>query len=166
MSNYDLSIHYDLMLKFAFKSLDGSRTSWAEDIARDSLYKAQKSIDSFVPEMAKIETWLVAIVKNTANDYLRKKANQEVRRDVFYGSELYAEPEEFELGLNLDKYLNLLSDNERAVITMRFFKGMRAKDIAPIVGIKVNSIPMIAKRALAKLRKAMEKDGYGRDCFF
>jgi RNA polymerase sigma-70 factor, ECF subfamily len=53
--------------------------------------------------------------------------------------------------------LRLIEDEDREVITMRFFEGFRVKDIAQHIGKSENATSVMLHRALKKLRSLIEK---------
>lgn len=55
----------------------------------------------------------------------------------------------------LTTYLNRLSDTERYILELYYFKGMTYKEISQISHKPLSTVAYIAKRGIAKLRKAM-----------
>lgn len=58
----------------------------------------------------------------------------------------------------LDKAIESLTKNERSVILFDFMGELKTNEIAMILGININTVYIIRKRALNKLRKYLKME--------
>lgn len=125
----------------------------AEDVAQDTFLRAYRSLRQFRGD-AKFFTWLYRIAVNSAKDFLRHKAEQEV---VFSEVELFdgaAWPSSDAVdwdtpdGILMSKQiavevyaaLTALPVDIRAAILLREMEGMSYKDIALALGCPVGTV--------------------------
>lgn len=127
----------------------------ALDIVQESVLKALKSANS-LKNADYIKTWYYKILTRTAIDYIRKNSRY-VTLDADYNSETNGKCDDYE-NIDLKRALNLLTYDQRVVITLRFFEDMKIKDIAEIVGENINTIKSRLYKALEILRINIEEN--------
>lgn len=155
--------HLKLVYNFAYRLTGNAQSS--EDISQETFIKIWKNIKKYDPNQ-EFKTWLLAIAKNTAIDWMRK------RKDfVFSGFEtaegknfimdfladpaplpdklaLQAEDRKF-IGELLDK----LSPADREVISLRYNDSLTFEKIGRILGRPLNTVKSRHRRALLFLKK-------------
>jgi RNA polymerase sigma factor (sigma-70 family) len=143
----------------------------AEDHLNEVLIRALISIESYNPDMASMDTWIVSITKN----YLRNVIRDEKRRVelVFCDDnalDLYEAPEPEEAANapdevieeeapsigKLRKALTFLSARDRAILFYRT-EGMSYESIAGFLKMKPGSAMTAFSRAAAKIRGMFNK---------
>ncbi|MDB5238866.1 MAG: polymerase sigma factor, sigma-70 family [Candidatus Parcubacteria bacterium] len=137
----------------------------AEDIVQDTFFKAWKYLKRFTAGKA-FRPWLYAIARNTALDYLKKRRSSsfsELHNDDtdsdFADSLEDAEPlapemfEKAELVAELDKSMEGLPPDYKAVLRMHYHDGMTFNEISEILGKPMNTVKSWHRRALQKVRK-------------
>ena len=158
--------HYNYLRKIARQHLFDANTDWAEDIVQDTFVKAYKNIEKYSSDKGKLQTWLTTITINLCRDFNRKKVNLERKYDDLNSFQHLVDSTESEMIFDFSNYTDVLSSKELKVIEMRYFLKMSAKEMEPLLGVKANSVPMISKRALEKLRMNFLSRGMNLDSFY
>ncbi len=87
---------------------------------------------------------------NGARSELRKRA---VRRRLG----LAPEPPAADSGDYLLDALQSLSERQRTVLVLKFYEGMKEKEIAEAMGVRLGTVKSATSRGLAELRKVIER---------
>lgn len=162
--------HSDRAYKIAYKFVKNPED--ASDIVQDTFLKVHRNIKEFKKlENEQIISMIVIYTQNTSLDLLRKKYRKNnvvslTRPDNDEeegGNEEYEipdngrTPEETvinrDLSERLEKYVNMLPEPQREVIMLKFYHGMKEKEIATILNIKESTVSSRVSRAKANLRK-------------
>lgn len=137
----------------------------AEDIAQEVFLRAWRNIKKFDRKKS-FKTWIFAIAKNAAIDFLKKKKDVPFREfENEEGDNFLAEtiedpaplPDEiFERG-NLAQILNsaleAVSPKYRAVLILHYNDYFTFREIAEVLGESLNTVKSRHRRALVELRK-------------
>lgn len=128
----------------------------AEDIVSDIFLKIYEKYPTFDGSRASVSTWIYTITRNTVIDYFRAhRICAELPDDL---------PDEggVDDGLlrqeslrALGEALKRLDDRSRALIVLRYYKGMSLKDTAARLGVSYAYVKVLHKEALRLLRKHM-----------
>src|SRR4030042_2912213 len=138
----------------------------AEDIAQDVFLKVWKNIQRF-DQNRNFKTWIFAIAKNTALDYLRKK--RELPFSIFTNDEGNNKLEEIkdeeklpdeileqsDLVEKLDEILQKLPPHYRAILVLHYKEDLTLHEVAEILDEPYNTIKSRHQRGLAQFRKAI-----------
>ena len=107
------------------------------------------------------KTWLYAIGKNAARDYMRSLAVRgagEKRAGMYASTEdVYIDAEEKRA---LYRAMEQLKPDLRQVIWLCYFEEMSYEETAQIIGKSKSAVCYMLTRAKEKLRVIMEKEGY------
>lgn len=127
----------------------------AEDFTHDIFLKLIVKIGTF-KETSKFSTWLYSITYNYCMDQIRvTKKNQEVALDGDY--ELADDYEDEDLvqmqGSQLNKSLEKIPSDEKALILMKYQDDFSIKEIADTLKITESAVKMRLLRSKEKLRK-------------
>lgn len=142
----------------------------ASDIVQDTFMKIYRNIDAFRGlEREQIISMVVIYTRNTSLDLLRKKSRQngavspnrtdgeEGNNEEYELPDNNGNPEETviskDISERLGKYVNMLPDPQREVIMLKFYHGMKEKEIAKILNISESTVSSRISRATAKLRE-------------
>ena len=137
----------------------------AEELAGDVFVKAMQRWDSYDAGRS-LEGWLIAIAKNTVTDYLRKTMRRKFApMDAIAGMiSRDKRPDEVvvinENNRALMVGLSRLRDKERQILSMKFATELKHEEIGQLLGISTSQVGVVVHRAMGKLRKFMEEDGY------
>lgn len=140
----------------------------AEDIAQDTLAKAFRSL----PELRNpgcFAAWTFRIAGNLTSDFLRRRRGTvsldtlvaegrvpEAPRD---GLEVQQDLEQEELFEHVLEAVARLPERYRLAITLRYFLGMSARDIARQLGEPEGTIRNRVFRAIARLKRELDFTG-------
>lgn len=127
----------------------------ALDIVQESILKAFKSAHT-LKNTNHIKTWYYKVLTSTAIDYIRKNS-----KVIPISDQLIVDNEgkwdNYE-DIDLKKALDLLTYDQRMVITLRYFEDMKIKDIAEITNENINTIKSRLYKALEILRINIKED--------
>lgn len=105
------------------------------------------------------EAWIFRIAHNTFIDYTRKKKDVPVgeERVLVDRSDATWQPEERALSKEareeIQRTMEQLSPDQRDVLMLRYFGDLKHSQVSEVIGKSETAIKVIAKRALAKLRR-------------
>ncbi len=150
----------------------------ADDITQETFLKAWKHIKSFKTGK-KFTTWLFTIARNSALDHIKKRKAFSFSEMDYFGSDSrtssssdgdktsFAEtikdpeplsPEIFEkkeLSLELNKAMETLHPDWRAVLIMHYTDEMTFEEIATVLTRPMNTVKSWHRRALQKVRETI-----------
>lgn len=136
---------YEPMVRVAFL-LVGSRAE-AEDVVQDSFARVELRWN----RLENPAGYLHRCVVNRSHDTLRRRRLEQrfgrLRRDET--SELQAD----ELG----DALAALPPKRRAAVVLRYYAGLREREIAEVLGVRPGTVKSMLHRALAQLRQEIER---------
>ena len=127
----------------------------AEDIVQNGAYKALRNSKTLRnPEYAK--TWIYRIMLNEtfsffrqpkaeSYEYIRKEKDMEVDS-----------VEDIYMDIDLQKALDSLPEQDKAIVVMKFFEDKKLEEIADILNENVNTIKSRLYRSMKKLRIRLE----------
>jgi RNA polymerase sigma-70 factor (ECF subfamily) len=143
----------------------------AEDVSQEIFLKVFRSFSTF-KRNAKLSSWLYRIAYNTSIDHLRRKAITpeavddevlDVASAGFSESPASLDPartaEAHLLSAKIDKALQKVSSQERAVFLMRHYNGLKLDEVAEIMKISVGSVKSYLFRCIQKLRQELAIPG-------
>jgi len=123
----------------------------AEDVIQDSFIKIWKNASQYNSKKARLFTWLLSIVRNTAIDQIRKKNNRQTKHQNSsnghsYITQMY--PEHMDVK---DKVSNM-EGKYRDVIELLFFGGLTQKEASDRLNIPLGTVKTRLKIGLRHLR--------------
>ena len=143
---------YSSVYNYAYyRTLDSTA---AEDITAEAFLRAARFFESFDPERAKFATWVKSIANNCLADYYRKHRPTTEIDEVLENTVLMTE-DTTETILDEDlvtQLLELLDDEERQLVYMKYYEGMRNAEIAQEIGMNQSTVSTKLSRAMAKMR--------------
>ena len=134
----------------------------AEDLTQQVFLKAWQAIDRYKKTASPFLAWLMTISHNLVVDFYRTRKDK-----ADYDVELVADnsassPERVTEARfdqqQLRKAILQLPGDQQKVIMLRFIEGFEFKEIAPLLGKSEGAIRVILHRALAALRRILEKE--------
>ncbi|MCR5432637.1 MAG: sigma-70 family RNA polymerase sigma factor [Lachnospiraceae bacterium] len=134
-----------------------------EDLVSDVFFRAMENYGRFNPEKASIKTWICTIARNRLIDYYRSGAR--TRNVLMANEDMKDFPVEDEYNVEKDdinreahRILALLSNEERELISMRFFMEMKNTEIAEKLGISSKAVCERYRRLLKKCETLTDKN--------
>jgi len=140
----------------------------ASDIVQETFIKVWKNFMRFDPKKASLKTWILAIARNTAIDFLKKKKNilfseltieletefaETIPDSELLPDEALARLEDASL---LQKLLGELSPEYRATLVLHYQEEMTFEEIGKVLGKPLNTVKSYHRRALIGLRKMVK----------
>jgi len=136
----------------------------AEDLVSDIFTRALDKIETFKwREGATFSSWIFRIAHNTLTDHYRTKQKRsyvniddlpEIEADEILADENYDRRQLFK---KLYQMIQELPERQAEIITMRFFTGMKNKEIAKVLEIKEKSVASSLCRGLQVLHNKFNK---------
>ena len=131
-----------------------------EDIVSTVFLKIYQKIDSFDESKASLSTWIYTITRNTVIDYFREIKTHiefldEIEADTLSADSLVDD----ELLEDLADALETLSERERDLIILHYYKGYTLKRIAEMMDMSYINAKLIHTKALSMLRLNMRIAG-------
>ena len=157
--------YYHLMYKITLE-IDPKNP---EDIIQDTFVKLIPLIDKLreMDERA-LASYMVLTARSTALDWIRRQ--KAVQKNFYQGdtealladiednnsdpSPIFFTKMEYE---QLAKLMNQLASKERDLLMLKYFMGMDDMEIAPLLGIKKDSVRKMLERTRKKLLKIIQK---------
>lgn len=137
----------------------------AFDMAQESLIKIYRGIASFKGESS-LSSWVYRITVNTCMDGLRKRKNApisleySIEKGVPFEDVCTETPETQALSLeraeDIQRAINVLADNYKAVIVMRDIDGFSYEEISQMLKISVGTVKSRINRGRQKLRELLQ----------
>lgn len=139
--------------------------SVVEDLAQETFIKAWKNLHKFDQEKS-FKTWIFAIAKNTALDFLKKKKttpfsffeDEEGNNKLEDVSENRILPDEIlerkDIVREMEDKLAKIPEKYRVILTLHYKEDFTLSEIAEILGRPYNTIKAYHSRALLKLKEA------------
>jgi RNA polymerase sigma-70 factor, ECF subfamily len=143
----------------------------AQDVVQDAYLRALKYFDGFRgSEGADGRAWLLAIVRNTAFTWRRRRRME--TRTAEFDENLHSDavanvhPEAALLGTSaresLHQALDQLPAEFREVIVLRELQGLSYKEIGEVTGVPVGTVMSRLSRARSRLQQALYAEQEGR----
>jgi RNA polymerase sigma-70 factor (ECF subfamily) len=146
----------------------------AEDLTQDTFLKMFRALARYDPAM-RFSSWLFRIAHNTAIDYLRQRKlliATPVEDPDDESDPLQALPdlsaispersaERAELAEAVDRALDRVRPDYRAVLVLRYQEGLEYQDIADVLGAPLGTVKTFLHRARRDLAREMTAAGWG-----
>ena len=137
----------------------------AEDATQEALIKAYRALDRFRPG-APFRPWLLAIVTNEAKNRRRSAGRRaKLKLQVTAEGQVVSAPVSPEAAVvaaeqreELLAMVGGLSEDDRLVISYRYFLGLSEEETATTLGCARGTVKSRLSRAIARLRKAMHEE--------
>ena len=148
--------YLDAIYRYVYFRVNQEKTV-AEDISEAVFFKAWEHIGSFKENEGTLKAWLYMIAKNAITDHFRKNKNMVNLDDIVLPAVGNIEEKiEYNDQVNtLMLRLNLLTDDQKQVITMKYIEEMSNEEIARILDKNEEAIRALQHRGLQKLKKLL-----------
>ena len=134
----------------------------AEDLLQRIFLKVIEALPGYEPRGLPFAAWLFRIARNTVIDHERTRHEHASLDDVAQRSDERAGPEELaEVAFERDAIraaLELLTSEQRDVITYRFFAGLSPREIGELMDRREGAIRALQFRAIQTLRESLDRD--------
>ncbi|MGI6696441.1 MAG: sigma-70 family RNA polymerase sigma factor [Christensenellales bacterium] len=128
----------------------------AEDAVQDTFLKAYKRLHT-LKDADSEQAWLMRIAINTCKDYLRTAWLRRVDRriDIATLPEASHDPEMPDA--TVVEAVMALPRKYKDVVLLRYYQGMKIKDVADALGISMDAVKTRLRRANDTLRQKLER---------
>jgi RNA polymerase sigma-70 factor (ECF subfamily) len=142
-----------------------SNDQLAEDLYQQTWLSVLDHLDRFDPAGAGgagFKAWLYRIATNKANDHWRARVREKNAREQMQLMPEEPEPDasvpsdDAEQAVKLRAAIDRLPENQRQVLLMRYYSGLKFTDIADALGCPLNTALGRMHKAMNKLRELME----------
>ena len=128
----------------------------AEEITQEAFFKALKTKKTYEGRSSEF-TWLCAIAKNTAIDFMRKSAHtKELTEDVAFEDGVSKSLEDEETTLKIHQILHTMEEPYKEVFQLRIFGELPFAKIGQIFGKSENWARVTYHRARLKIQERMD----------
>ncbi len=155
-------IYFSKIFRYVSWRIGNNKES--EDIVSDIFIKALEKIDTFKPQKgATFSSWIFRIAHNTVVDHYRQNDKAkfvdiddlpEIESDEILPDENFERQELFK---KLFQMIQELPSRQGEIITMRFFTGLKNKEIAKALNIEEKSVSSALCRGLKTLHDNFNK---------
>ena len=151
IKNYEK--YYRMAYSYVFCEQD------AMDIVQEGAYRAILKSD-LLKQPEYVDTWICKIVINEALRFLKKNKLASVDMESLPEKGKEDEVEDIDLQRALEK----LDNQERAIVVLRYFEEEKLENIGKAMNLNVNTVKSRLYRAMDKLKKYIETGGaeYGK----
>ena len=128
----------------------------AEDLTSQTFTKALEKINSFNPEKGSLNSWLYAIARNAVIDHFRTYKKMQNVDDIFDLESPTDIPNEFDSRegfAEIRDALQKISPQQREIILLRVWDGMKFREIAEILEKSEAAVKMDFARGIKNLKK-------------
>ena len=133
----------------------------AEDMTQQAFIKAWEAIGRYKKTASPFLAWLIRISHNLVIDFYRSnKARTYLDFDLVDTSESSNPEHEVETKFDQQQVRRAIFElpgDQQQVVTMRFIEGFSYSEVAASLGKSEGAVRVILHRALARLRKILEK---------
>lgn len=141
-----------------------------EDIFQDTFVKAIVTLkQGRYTENGKFPAWIVRIAHNLIIDHFRQEKNENTVSNDQQNVDLlnninYCDKtiEDWmikeQIHADIRKLVDVLPDNQREVVIMRYYKNLSFKEIADLTGVSINTALGRMRYAIMNMRKLAEKN--------
>ena len=139
--------YYKDLYRFALCYL--KNTAKAEDAVSQAVLKAYEKLPNLRQDSA-FKSWLFQITANECRLQLRNETEVGLPEDYEPAAVEtdYEQPE-------IEELLDVLSDDERMIVTLSVFSGYRSTEISKMLTMRPGTVRSLKSRALGKLKQAL-----------
>lgn len=152
--------YMERIYRFVYFRVEDQQT--AEDITSQVFLKAWNNLDRFSFSRTPYLAWLYTIAHNAVIDHYRTRKVTTALDDVQLSQQDHAEAVENEIDQTSEmklvkEALQLLTDDQQKVLTLKFIEGMSNHEIASHLGKREGAIRALQMRGLQALAKQLEE---------
>lgn len=151
--------HHDKVVRYILARV--GNLAQAEDMASDVFAKAVEAFDNFQWRSVPVEAWIFRIAHNIVIDYYRKNSkSRNLPIEAAATKVGISTQDQVELNLEIKELavaLDVLTEQQRNILALRFGAGMSSEEVAQAMGKKAGAVRELQSSAVKKLRLAMDK---------
>ncbi|MDO5294934.1 MAG: sigma-70 family RNA polymerase sigma factor [bacterium] len=153
--------HYGWIVKTILYKKLSSHPMELEECMNDVFLNIWNHIGQFDPSKAKLETWIAAVTKYRAIDYLRKVANTPVHNDIEEldiedKREVFETVYEEENQIAFNGLLSCLKEEDKQMFYKLYYEDKSSDQVSEELGMKKSVLYNRIMRGKKRLRRALE----------
>lgn len=153
--------NFDKVLRYIIGK--GINQHTAEDMAMSAFSTCWEKFGEFDPSRASFTTWVYVIVNNRLKNYYRDKKDfaeldENCKSKADHAEEILEAIQLTFLRKELANALMLLSEKNRKIVVLRYFKKKNSNEIAELVGTTPGNVRVLLKRSLDKMKDYFTKN--------
>ncbi len=125
------------------------------DIVQNAICKALEKYTD-IRKIESINSWFYRVLLNEIYAYMKKMSREVTTSDEDLPIQVYTE-KEYDKDDSFDSLIELLPEEQKTIIVLRFFEDMSLEEISKITGANLNTVKTRLYSALKKL-KVMYKE--------
>jgi len=156
--------HQPAIYRYIFFRVDDVAT--AEDLTGEVFVRLMEKIDHFTSRGRPLLAWLYTIARNLITDHQRRAGQTTTLSSLPSYEQLAIGTDDLEQAAErglvqrqLAAALTCLTEDQRQVIILRFTEGLDNVEVARTLGKSVGAVKSLQHRALATLRRVLERNG-------
>ncbi len=141
----------------------------AEEIMQEAFVRVWKGAAAYRPELGSVSGWLFAIARNAGLDARRRRGSRPLGPEALPPESVRAVEIDPDADVSETAWerirharvrsaLDVLPDEQRAVVTLAYFDGLTRKEIAETTGMPLGTVHTRARLGLEKLRSALSDE--------
>ncbi len=142
----------------------GGDQQLAEDFTAEVFLRVLNHIDTFTNQGRPVRAWLYTIARNLINDHHRSslKIKWTILDEAHHapGTKLEEQIHSDMRSKQLAQAISHLTNAQQEVIVLRFIEGLSVAETAHTMRKRRGAIKTLTRRALAALRRVLEKEGH------
>jgi RNA polymerase sigma-70 factor (ECF subfamily) len=145
----------------------------AEDVTQDVFLQLWRDPRHYLEERGPLGPWLLRITRNRAIDFLRRRDRQRRPRETDWqpldpqlsdqSPGLEDQVWSLALARRVHEALRELTDAQRQVIELAYFRGMTHREMADMLGVPLGTVKTRVRTALRRLAEILTRDGVWSD---
>ncbi|MDD3647313.1 MAG: sigma-70 family RNA polymerase sigma factor [Candidatus Dojkabacteria bacterium] len=152
----------ELIYKYVFVRVYRNKEV-AEDITQDIFLKVWEKRTLYNPQKASLKTWIFRIARNSVIDHVRRSSiRKQVSYDESQGIESHnnvADADDEILRDHVFKQMELLSEDEKDLLVLRFVEKLEIEEVAAVLNKKKSATKVQIHRTLNKLKLMINSNG-------
>lgn len=130
--------------------------SLSDDVVQETYVKILEKAFSY-RKGTNARAWVLSIARNVSIDLFRRRRFESPEAEATDDTESEARFDEstWLASMEVKNALDALDDEERQIVTMKIYAGLRHREIASLLGITVEACKKKYQRAAAKLRELL-----------
>lgn len=132
----------------------------AEDVLQETFLLVHSNAARYTPQ-GKPMAWLLTIARNLSINKLKAQSKiTELNENISNSDELYEIDGNLEHKLVLNTAFRILNDQERQILMLHVVGGMKFREIAPLLGLGLNTVLSKYHRAIKKMKQQLEREKF------
>lgn len=124
----------------------------AEDVMQETFLRVAAKSSDYRPG-TNARAWIFSIARNLSLDILKRKKPVALTEDVADSGNF---EEKAASAIDFLRMLRVLNENERQIVVMHFYGGLRKAEIAKLLGVPSANVRVTYGRALKKLKNSLK----------